>query len=167
MPIYLQGGTYGSTIYFNVYGEETRSPERSVSFESEVTETIQPGADKVILDQTKPESYVAVTQEAHTGYKAKLWKIVTENGEETRTQVNSSTYSASPRYVTKGAKKVAAPTRKPAATKKPNNREETSESEDQEDSDRRRSKQEDVDHTENDEGEGAEEEELTQPVEAQ
>ena len=44
-----------------------------------------------------------MTQEAHTGCKAVLWKIVTENGETKKTQVNSSTYKAEPRYVTKGA----------------------------------------------------------------
>lgn len=119
VPIYIQGGTYSGTIYFNIYGEETRSSGRQVRFESEVTETIEPGADKVTYDKTKPESYTEVTQEAHTGYKAKLWKIVTENGKETKTQVNSSTYSASPRYVTKGAKKEAQKTEKPQATKAP------------------------------------------------
>lgn len=113
VPVYVQGGTYGGTIYFNIYGDETRDSGREVRFESEVTETIQPGKDKVTYDKTKPESYMEVTQEAHTGYKAKLWKIVTENGEETRTQVNASTYSAAPRYVTKGTQK------EPAATSKP------------------------------------------------
>nr|MBP3597831.1 VanW family protein [Eubacterium sp.] len=116
VPIYIQGGTYGGTIYFDIYGEETRSANRKVVFESEITQTIQPGADKVTLDKTKPESYFSVTQEAHIGYKAILWKIVTENGKETKTQINSSSYSASPRYVVKGAKKEE---KKPAATKKP------------------------------------------------
>lgn len=119
VPVYIQGGTYGNTIYFTIYGEETRSPDRTVRFESEVTDTIQPGADKVTFDKTKPESYMTVTQEAHIGYKAKLWKIVKENGKETKTQINSSTYSASPRYVTKGSKKEPKPTPKP--TKKPSN----------------------------------------------
>ncbi len=120
VPIYIQGGTYGSSIYFTLYGEETRSPDRTIRFESEVTDTIQPGADKVTFDKTKPESYMTVTQEAHIGYKAKLWKIVKENGKETKTQINSSTYSASPRYVTRGAKKEPKPTPKP--TKKPSSR---------------------------------------------
>ncbi len=118
VPIYIQGGTYGSTIYFNIYGEETRSADRKVRFESEVTETIQPGGDKITYDKTKPESYMTVTQEAHTGYKARLWKIVTENGKETKTQVNSSTYSATPRYVTRGAKKEPEATQKPEDSKK-------------------------------------------------
>ncbi len=119
VPVYIQGGTYGGTISFTIYGEETRSSDRKIRFESEVTDTIQPGADKVTYDKTKPESYMTVTQEAHTGYKAKLWKIVTENGKEKKTQINSSTYSASPRYVTKGSMKEPKNTPKPKETKKP------------------------------------------------
>lgn len=122
VPVYIQGGTYGGTIYFSIYGEETRSASRTITFESEITETIEPGADKVTLDKTKPESYMSVTQQAHTGYKAILWKIVTENGKETKTQINSSSYAASPRYVVKGSKKEEKKpekTQKPTATKKP------------------------------------------------
>lgn len=119
VPVYIQGGTYGSTISFTIYGGETRDPEREIRFESEVIDTIQPGADKVTYDKTKPESYMTVTQEAHTGYKARLWKIVTENGKETKTQINSSTYSASPRYVTRGSMKAPKKTEKPRETRKP------------------------------------------------
>lgn len=117
-PLYIEGGTYSGTIYFNVYGEETRSKKREVSFESETLETIQPGADKVTYDKTKPASYTKVEQEAHVGYKAILWKVVKENGEITRTQINTSTYKAEPRYVVKGAAK-ATPKPTPKATKKP------------------------------------------------
>ena len=39
----------------------------------------------------------------HTGYKAKLWKVVTENGAEvSRERVNSSTYRMSPKIATVG-----------------------------------------------------------------
>ena len=119
VPIYIEGGTESGTIYFHIYGEETRSQEREVRFESEVTDTIEPGADKVTLDKTKPESFMEVTQEAHTGYKAILWKYVKQDGKETKTQVNSSTYSASPRYVTKGAMKAPQSTAKPKETSNP------------------------------------------------
>lgn len=104
-PIYIMGGASGGTIYFTIYGHELRAPDRTISFESEIIETIEPGEDKVTYDKTKPESYLYVTQSAHTGYKAKLWKVITENGETEKIQVNTSTYKASPRYVIKGAKK--------------------------------------------------------------
>lgn len=114
VPVYIEGGTYSGTIFFNIYGEETRSSDRKVEFESEVTQEIQPGADKVTVDKTKPANYTKVTQEAHIGYKAVLWKIVTENGKRKKTQVNSSTYQPSPKYVIKGgAKATPKPTKKP------------------------------------------------------
>lgn len=124
VPLYVEGGTYSGTIYFNIYGEETRSKDREVTFESETTQTIQPGADKVTYDETKPASYVQVTQEAHIGYQAVLWKIVKENGKTRKTQINSSTYQAVPRYITRGAAAArpsssAVPTAKPKATVKP------------------------------------------------
>lgn len=122
VPLYIEGGTYSGTIYFNVYGEETRSADREVTFESETTETIQPGADKITYDKTKPSTYTKVTQEAHIGYKAVLWKIVKENGKTEKTQVNSSTYQAVPRYVTKGSAKATpkpSPSPTPKATTKP------------------------------------------------
>ena len=119
VPIYIEGGVYSGTIYFNIYGEETRSDDREVTFESETTQTIQPGADKITYDKTKPASYTKVTQEAHVGYKAVLWKIVKENGKTKKTQINSSTYQAVPRYVTKGAAEgTHAASEKPQTTKK-------------------------------------------------
>lgn len=118
VPIYIQGGTYSGTVYFNIYGEETRDSGRTVAFESEVTETIEPGADKITYDKTKPASYTEVTQEAHTGYKAVLWKIVTENGETKKTQINSSTYQPSPKYIIKGAAKATPKPKKKEEEKK-------------------------------------------------
>lgn len=120
VPIYIEGGTLSGTVYFHVYGEETRKAGRKVKYESETLETIQPGEDKVTYDKTKPESFMEVTQEAHIGYKAVLWKIVTENGETKKTQVNSSTYKAEPRYVTRGGAKVTPkPSGDPKATASP------------------------------------------------
>lgn len=120
VPLYIEGGTAAGTIYFNIYGEETRSPDRKVTFKSETIETMQPGADKITYDKTKPTSYTKVTQEAHIGYRAVLWKIVKENGKKKKTQVNTSTYQAVPRYVIKGAAKATPkPSEKPKETNKP------------------------------------------------
>lgn len=106
-PVYINAWTSGRTIFFEIYGEDTRQDNRKVEYISEVTETIQPGADKVTEDKTKPEGYLEVTQSAHTGYKARLWKVVYVDGKEvSREQVNSSYYKAEPRYVIKGTKKA-------------------------------------------------------------
>lgn len=114
VPIYIESGIRAGTIFFHVYGEETRKSSRKISFESETIETMQPGPDKIIYDKTKPANYSKVTQEAHVGYKAVLWKIVKTDGKTKKTKVNSSTYQAVPRYVTRGTQKVTPkPTAKP------------------------------------------------------
>ena len=70
--------------------------------------------------------YEEVTQEAHVGYRAVLWKIITENGKTEKVQVNTSSYKAEPRYVIRGDAK-ATPTPKP--TKKPVKKKTTQKSE--------------------------------------
>ena len=65
-------------------------------------EVINPPADLIYPDPTQPIGYI-VKDSAHIGYKAKLWKVVTENGAEvSRTQVNSSSYKMVPRSATVG-----------------------------------------------------------------
>ncbi len=126
-PIYLQGYTLNRSIYFNIYGKETRDLEkRTVEYESEVLEEIAPGPDKVVIDESLPEGYESVTQSAHVGYKAKLWKIVYENGEQvSKEQVNYSYYAPEPRYVTKGGKEKEKNTPKPTEENKDKDKTET------------------------------------------
>lgn len=101
-PIYIEGRTENKKITFTIYGKETRDSNRSVRYESEVVETITPPADQIYADASQPIGYI-VSDSAHIGYKAKLWKIVTENGQEvSRTQVNSSNYKMVPRSATVG-----------------------------------------------------------------
>lgn len=123
VPLYIEAYTEGRQITFKIYGEEKRDTKnRKVEYKSEVLETLQPGADKVVEDPTLPEGYEQVTQSAHTGYRAQLWKIVTVNGkEESREVINSSYYAPEPRYVTKGTK-TSEPkkTEEPKNTEKPN-----------------------------------------------
>ncbi|MBQ6538196.1 MAG: VanW family protein [Eubacterium sp.] len=120
VPVLIQGWTDSGQLYFNVYGEETRDPDRKVEFVSEVLKKTEPGEDKVVLDPTKPPSYEHVEQSAHIGYEAVLWKVVTENGKTTKKQINSSSYKAVPRTVTKGSgKEEPKATKKPKSTDKP------------------------------------------------
>lgn len=93
-PIYIEGITADKTITFNIYGIETRDPAHSVEFESEILEEVVPEGDAILTEGQYPLGYVSV-QSAHTGYSARLWKIVKENGVETgREIVNKSTYKA-------------------------------------------------------------------------
>lgn len=95
MPLLMRGMTYGGELTFTIYGHETRDPNRTVEYVSETTGTTT--ADGVALYATdQPVGYLSQTQGALQGLTAVLWKYVTENGETTKEQVNSSTYQATP-----------------------------------------------------------------------
>jgi len=101
-PIYIEATTANKKITVNIYGKETRPEGRTVTYESEVLEVIHPTSDAIYADPSQPIGYI-VTESSHTGYKARLWKVVTENGVEvSREQINSSNYKVSPRSATVG-----------------------------------------------------------------
>ncbi len=80
-------------------------PGDVVTYESEVLETIQPNSETINQTSSQPIGFVDV-QSAHIGYKARLWKIVTENGVEvSREQINSSSYIWFPVRLPKGCHK--------------------------------------------------------------
>ncbi len=101
-PIYIEGYTSGGRITFNVYGEETRPSNRSISFESETTSTTQPET-KFTLDPNLPLGTCNTDQSAHIGYTARLWKVVKVDGNvESREIFNTSVYNPSPKIVLVG-----------------------------------------------------------------
>ena len=101
-PIYVEGIIKNKKITVNIYGKETRDENRQVSYESEIISKTPPGTDVIYVDAGRPIGYI-VKESAHVGYKARLWKVVKENGEVVeRTLVNSSTYKMTPRYATVG-----------------------------------------------------------------
>ncbi|MGN0350419.1 MAG: VanW family protein [Roseburia sp.] len=101
-PIYIEGYTSGKNVYFTIYGEDTREAGRTVSYESEVVSQEDPET-QFVLSGDFPLGYYNVEQSAHTGYHARLWKVVTVNGaEESREEVNSSVYKPSSKIVTIG-----------------------------------------------------------------
>lgn len=72
---------------------------------SVVLETIEPGEPVVTVDESLPADYYKVTQKAHTGYVAELYRVTRRNGVELlREKVNTSEYAATPEYVTAGGK---------------------------------------------------------------
>ena len=103
-PIYIEGiVTPDKHITFNIYGVETREAGRVVTYESKILSVTNPDTELIYTDAAQPVGYVSAVQSAHIGYKAQLWKVVTVNGvEESRTQVNSSSYKMTPRSVTIG-----------------------------------------------------------------
>jgi len=110
-PIVIEGFTKNRKITFNIWGHETRDREnRKVVYETKILSKTDPPPDVITEDPTKPKSYRKVTQSAHTGYKAQLYKIVYINGVEvSRELVNTSTYKAEPRYITIGTKEEEEP----------------------------------------------------------
>lgn len=102
-PIYVEGiTTSNKKITFNIYGVETRPEGRTVEYVSEVLETIYPQTDALYPDAGQQIGYIKVSS-AHIGYKAKLWKVVKEDGVEvSRELVNSSSYKMSPRSAVVG-----------------------------------------------------------------
>ena len=94
-PVYLEMYGAGGVLYANVYGKETRPANRTVTFESETLSTIQP---TTVLrgDSSLPIGTVSRVGDApHTGYTARLWKVVTVGGvEQSREIFNTSKYRA-------------------------------------------------------------------------
>lgn len=94
-PIYIEGYTSGSEIYFTIYGHETREEGREVSFESETLSVTDPTTKYVASSASI--GTMTKKQSSHTGRSARLWKIVTINGEEVSRDIfNTSNYSMSP-----------------------------------------------------------------------
>lgn len=102
-PIYIEGYTTDDKqIGFVIYGEETRDAGHSVAYESEVVSRTYPDTEVIYTDASAPIGSVTV-QSAHVGYKANLWKVVYENGEQvSREMINSSSYKMAPRSATVG-----------------------------------------------------------------
>ncbi len=102
-PVYIVAQASGGLLKFDIYGHETRAEDRTISFDTEIIETYEPGESVEEVDETKPVGYREVTQTAHTGYKAKLWKYVYVNGVQVeKIEVNTSEYNAVPEYITVG-----------------------------------------------------------------
>lgn len=94
-PIYIDGYTTGSEIYFTIYGEETRPENRKVSF---VSETLSTTAPTVKFEASGDAiGKITKTQSSHTGKSARLWKVVTVDGvEQSRDVFNQTSYKMSP-----------------------------------------------------------------------
>lgn len=101
VPIYIEAVTSGKQLTFNIYGMETRSASREVKYQSEVVSETEPAT--VITQTNSNFGTISTTQSAHKGCVARLWKIVYENGVEvSRQEVNKSTYSMAPKYLSVG-----------------------------------------------------------------
>lgn len=102
-PIYIEASADGSTLHFAIYGHETRDPNRTVRYESETTSTEDPTSG-LTEDANASFGTIEQTSYGYQGSTARLWKIVNDNGNETKEQVNSSTYRMTSDVYTVGTK---------------------------------------------------------------
>ncbi len=86
-PIYIRGGIdEEDQLFFAIYGQDPRDPDRSVDFESET----------ISREPIEPMTNADGTTTNRTEVKAELWKIVYEDDEEvSRDVINHSTYRIS------------------------------------------------------------------------
>lgn len=87
-PVLIEAFTSGTMLYVNIYGKETRPKNRTVEFVTVTEETVQPGADVVTYDASKPADYFYVEQNAHTGYTAAFYKNIYIDNQFNRTDFN-------------------------------------------------------------------------------
>ena len=101
-PIYIEGYCDGNNAYFNIYGKEEDPSSHSVDYETEIT-GVNVQNTTWVGDPNVPLGKMTTTVSGHTGYSARLWKIVYENGQEVSREVyNNSKYNPSNRTVTVG-----------------------------------------------------------------
>ena len=104
-PIYIEGKANGSTITFTIYGKKKDS-KRTVEFLSETTQ-VKESSESTVSDNTLAEGQKVVESYGHTGYSARLWKIVKINGKQVSKKVfNTSTYMSTPTVYRVGTKKA-------------------------------------------------------------
>ena len=102
----IEAEAVDGVLTISIYGTETRDENRTIEFVSITEEVIDPGEDVVTEDGSLSEGSVIVTQATHMGYVASLYKYIYIDGElESKEVINTSTYKASPRYITIGTGK--------------------------------------------------------------
>lgn len=75
-PIYIEGITNGANVTFNIYSNSSLK-NKTYNISSEIYETITP-KEQYIDDANIPLGKTEIVQEAHTGYKVKVYKSTVE-----------------------------------------------------------------------------------------
>lgn len=97
-PIYIEATLWEGNLTFNIYGKETRSPERTIEFISETTDTKET-TEKEFSPVDQEIGYMELTAAPRPQISAQLWKVVSEGGVEvSRDVINYSTYIAAPSF---------------------------------------------------------------------
>ena len=101
-PVYIWGTAGDGEITFEVYGCETRDPDRSVAFISE-TLSVTDCSKKFSADPSASLGTMTVTEAGHQGRSARLIKVVYMGDEEVSSEIfNKSRYSMTPDLISVG-----------------------------------------------------------------
>ena len=111
-PIKILASQSGGSMYIQLIG--TKTSDKTVSLKTDVVETLEYKTIEQTDSSLSPGAR-QTKQSGATGYKTVTYKTVTENGQSTTTQANSSYYKKRDRIILVGP---AAPA-KPAQTEKP------------------------------------------------
>ncbi|NFA59848.1 VanW family protein [Clostridium sporogenes] len=76
-PIYIEGITDGANVIFNIYSNSSLK-NKTYNISSEIYETVTP-KEQYIDDSNIPLGKTEIVQDAHTGYKVKVYKSTVEN----------------------------------------------------------------------------------------
>ena len=94
-PIYIKAEVNGTQIRVDLYGHETRDPERHVEYVSEVLKETQ-ATDLILFDDSIAFGHIHQSDFGHNGTESHLIKRVTVGGETTEEILNADEYQMSP-----------------------------------------------------------------------
>lgn len=128
-PIYIAADADGETLYFSVYGKETRAENREVKFVSETISETMP-EDEIKEDPDLAEGETRTEGSRHPKVVSTLTKEVYVDGElESSEVINSDTYAGTHRTIYKGTKKASSGTKEETTEEETGSSEETRSSE--------------------------------------
>lgn len=118
-PIFLEGYTQGTNVYFNIYSDKSLTA-RTYKAESDIYQTIDFGVTKK-NDPTMLEGTQAYEEMGANGYRTKVYRITYENGAEVKRDLLYEDYYKPTQAILKiGTKKPdPAPAAAPAQTATP------------------------------------------------
>lgn len=100
-PVKIIADPSDRTVLFKILG--TNVTGKTVKTDREIVATYSPQTIQK-EDSSLPAGTSKVKQSAHTGYKVKVYKNITENGQTTRVLANTSTYRKTDKIILVGTK---------------------------------------------------------------
>ena len=108
-PLYIRAQVNGTQISVDVFGHETRDPERHVEYVSEILKET-PATDLILFDDSIAFGHIHQTDFGHNGTESHLIKRVTVGDETTEDILNADDYQMSPITYEIGTKGIGAET---------------------------------------------------------